>query len=103
VEILQNRYFKKPILIMGHFNQMPTAFTWGPALHMDGREPDPATADYARFDKYRDENDELIFLCLDLEWVGMDRLLPRMEARGDIVEYRGPDYALVRVKRHSSN
>jgi len=98
VEILKEHFRGKPILVMGHFNQLPTALTEGPTLQMKYEEPDVVTADFSRFDRYRDEKGELVFLGLGLGWVGLDSVVARLKAKGDDVLFRGADFAVVGLR-----
>jgi len=98
VRILQQDYHRKPILIMGHFNQVPTALTWGPTLQMNDAESAVAGADFSRFERFRDENGDLIFLCLNLRWVGFEALATRLQSLGYEILQHGPDFAFIRVK-----
>jgi len=98
IDVLKKHYHKKPILVMGHFTYIPTAITEGRALWMSGEEVDIANADFSRFDEFRDEKGELVFLCLDLQWVGCAALTRHLEAAGNEVLYQGRDFAFVGLK-----
>ena len=98
VRVLQQEYSRKPILIAGHFNQVPTALTLGPTLQMNDAEPTIVGADFSRFERFRDENGDLIYLCLNLKWVGFEPLLARLRSLGYEILQHGPDFAFVRVK-----
>ena len=95
VEVLKKHYMGKPIVVLGHFNQLPTAITWGPTLKMGAEELDVVTANLSRVDRFRNEKKQLVFLCLNLEWVGCDSLVTRMLQKGDELLFRGADFAFI--------
>lgn len=98
VHLLKHEYRGKPIMVMSHFNQVPTAMTWGPTLHLTDAESTFSDSNYSRFERFRDHNGNLTLLCLKLRWVGFDALLSKLEARGDEILQRGPDFAFIQIK-----
>lgn len=98
VRILQQEYAGKPVLIAGHFNQVPTALTLGPTLQMNDTEPTIVGADFSRFERFRDANGDLIYLCLNLKWVGFDAVMTQLRYLGYEILQHGPDFAFVRIK-----
>jgi hypothetical protein len=99
IDVLKKHYIGKSILIMSHFPQMPTAITRGPTLQMTDNDPPIGTTDYYWFDRSRNDNGELIFLCLNLKWVDFDRLVERLRTQGNEILFEGRDYAFIGMKR----
>jgi hypothetical protein len=100
VGVLKKYYMGKPTLVLGHFNQLPTAITEGPTLKMGSEEHDVVTADLSRFDRFRNEKKQIVFLCLDLHWVMCDLRVSKMLQRGDELLFRGADFAFIGINQH---